>query len=164
MLRSRFSSSGRFYGLLAAATIGFWFQTGVAATPDTRAKDEAAIRATDGTWGRGVAAKNLDKILSLYEDGAVLFAPKAPAAIGKNAIRDGWQGLLMAPGVKMTFKSISVDVSRSGDLALQRGTFQINTTDKDGKVNTETGQAAVVWRKQSDGLWKIIADTNADDK
>ena len=164
MLRSRSSLSGWFCGLVAVAGIGFSIQTGVAATPDTRAADEAAIRATDGTWGRGVAAKNLDKILALYEDGAVLFAPKAPAALGKSAIRDGWQGLLMAPGVKMTFKSISVEVSRSGDLAMQRGTFQVKTTDKDGKVNTETGQAAVVWRKQSDGLWKIIADSNADDK
>jgi ketosteroid isomerase-like protein len=47
---------------------------------------------------------------------------------------------------------------------MQRATFQIETTDKDGKPSTETGQGVVVWRKQSDGSWKIIADTNADDK
>jgi ketosteroid isomerase-like protein len=66
--------------------------------------------------------------------------------------------------VKMKFASTSVDVSRSGDLALQRATFQVETTDKDGKPATETGQAVVVWRKQADGSWKVVADTNADDK
>lgn len=164
MMRSQSALSGRVCALVAVAGVGFSIQAGLAATPASRAADEAAIRATDGTWGRGVATKNLDRILALYEDGAVLFAPKAPAALGKSAIHDGWQGLLMAPGVIMTFKSISVAVSRSGDLALQRGTFQVQTTGKDGKVDTETGQAAVVWRKQPDGSWKIIADANADDK
>ncbi len=110
------------------------------------------------------AAKDVEKILALYEDGAVLFAPKAPAAIGKDAIREAFKGLLMAPGVKMTFKTSGVDVSRSGDLAMQRASFQVETTDKDGKPSTETGQAVMVWRKQSDGSWKVIADTNADDK
>jgi uncharacterized protein (TIGR02246 family) len=135
-----------------------------AAPADSRAADEAAIRAKDGTFEQGVAAKDVDKILDLYEDGAVLFAPKAPATIGKAGIRTAFQGLLGAPGVKMSFKTTSVDVGRSGDLAMQRATFQIETTDKDGKPSTETGQGVVVWRKQADGSWKIIADTNADDK
>lgn len=135
-----------------------------ATPPDTRAADEAAIRAKDGTFEQGVAAKDVDKILDLYEDGAVLFAPKAPATIGKAGIRTAFQGLLGAPGIKMSFKTTSVEVSHSGDLAVQRATFQVETTDKDGKPSTETGQGVVVWKKQSDGSWKIIADTNADDK
>jgi uncharacterized protein (TIGR02246 family) len=162
MMRSR-SSLFAWAGVLAGVV--FSGQMAVAETPTgTRATDQAAIRATDGTWGEGVAAKDTTKILALYEDGAVLFAPKAPAANGKRAIREAFQGLLMAPGVKMTFKSTNVSVSRSRDLAVQRGTFQIETTGKDGKPSTESGQAVVVWRKQSDGSWKIIADTNADDK
>ena len=147
------------------SSVGCSNQTGVSTTAaDTRAADEAAIRANDSTYEQGVAAKTADKILALYEDGAVLFAPKAPATIGKAAIREAWQGLLRVPGVKMTFKSTSVDVSRSGDLAMERGTFQVETTDKDGKPSTETGQAVIVWRKQADGSWKVMADTNADDK
>ena len=165
MFRTRSSLFAWGAVLVAMAAVGCSNQTGVATTPpDTRAADEAAIRAKDSTFEQGVAAKDADKILALYEDGAVLFAPKAPAAIGTPAIRTAFQGLLGAPGVKMTFKSTSVDVSRSGDLAMQRATFQIETTDKDGKPSTETGQGVVVWRKQSDGSWKIIADTNADDK
>lgn len=165
MLRSRSTVLVCAAALAGMAGVGCSNQTGVATTPpDTRAADEAAIRAKDGTFEQGVATKNVDTILALYEDGAVLFAPKAPAAIGKMAIHDAFQGLLGVPGVKMTFKSTSVDVSRSGDLAMQRATFQLETTGKDGKPSTETGQAVMVWRKQTDGSWKVIADTNADDK
>jgi uncharacterized protein (TIGR02246 family) len=163
MMRSRSSLFACVGVLVAIAGVGCSNQTTQATAPDTRTADEAAIRAQDGTFEQGVAAKDVDRILALYEDDAVLFAPKAPAAIGKPGIRTAFQGLLGAPGIKMTFKTTSVDVSRSGDLAMQRATFQIETTDKDGKPSTETGQGVVVWRKQSDGSWKIIADTNADD-
>ena len=165
MLRTRSALFAWGGVLVVIAGVGCSNQSGVATTPpDTRAADEAAIRDKDGTFEQGVAAKDVTQILALYEDGAVLFAPKAPAAVGKAAIGEAFKGLLMAPGVKMTFKSTSVDVSRSGDLAMQRATFQVETTGKDGKPSTETGQAVMVWRKQSDGSWKVIADTNADDK
>jgi uncharacterized protein (TIGR02246 family) len=151
--------------LVVVAGVGCSNQSGVATTPpDTRAADEAAIRDKDGTYEQGVAANDVEKILAIYEDGAVLFPPKAPAAIGKGAIGEAFKALLMAPGLKITFKSTSVDVSRSGDLAMQRATYQVETTGKDGKPDTETGQAVMVWRKQSDGSWKVIADTNAPDK
>ena len=137
---------------------------GAAAAPDTRAADEAAIRAATTAMEQRVSAKDLDKIVGDYEDGAVLFAPKAPASVGKAAIQGGWQGLLTVPGLKMTLKISEVNVAHSGDLAVERGSFAVDTTDKDGKANTETGQLVIVWRKQADGSWKIVADTNADDK
>lgn len=164
MFRGHSSLIALTVALVVVSCVGFSNQSGAATSSDKRAADEAAIRAKDGTFGEGVAEKNVEKILALYEDGAVLFAPKAPAAIGKAAIREAFKGLLMAPGVKMTFKSTSVNVSRSRDLAVQRATFQVETTGKDGKPTTETGQAVMVWRKQSDGSWKVIADSNADDK
>lgn len=149
----------------ALATVGCSNQPGgAAAAPDTRAADEAAIRAATTAMEQGVSAKDLDKIVGDYEDDAVLFAPKAPATLGKPAIHDAWQGLLMVPGLKMTIKVANIDVSRSGDLAVERGSFAVDTTDKDGKPNTETGQLVMVWKKQTDGSWKIVADTNADDK
>jgi ketosteroid isomerase-like protein len=42
--------------------------------------------------------------------------------------------------------------------------FQVVTTDKKGKQSAATGQLVIVWKKQTDGSWKVAADTNADDK
>lgn len=154
-----------FSAVVALAGAGCSNQTGGTAAPaDTRAADEAAIRAATGTFDQGIAAKDLDKAVSSYQDDAVLFAPKAPAAVGIAAIREAWKGLLGVPGLKMTLNIASVDIARSGDLAVERGTFQIDTTDKDGKPASELGHFVIAWKKQADGSWKVTADTNADDK
>jgi len=151
--------------VLGLSTAGCSNQAGVPASPaDTRAADEAAIRAATGALEQVVAAKDLDTAVSLYDEAASLFVPKAPAAIGKAAIRLAWQGLLAVPGVKLTSHITALDIARSGDLAVERGTFEVLATDPQGKPSTETGQLVLVWKKQADGRWRILADTNADDR
>jgi uncharacterized protein (TIGR02246 family) len=124
----------------------------------------AAINAASDDWSKAIAAKDLDKCMSFYVDDAVLFAPNAPAAVGKDAIRAAWKQLLSAPSVQLTFPSTQIDVARSADLAVQRGPFQAVIADAKGKSTTENGRFVIVWQKQADGTWKVLADTNADVK
>jgi uncharacterized protein (TIGR02246 family) len=149
---------------LALSVSGHGSHAAAATASSTHAADEAAIRAASGTLAPAVEAKDLDKAVSLYVDDAVLFVPKAPAAVGRAAIRQAWQGLLAVPGVKLTIHITAVDVARSGDIAVERGTFQVVVADKEGKPSSETGQLVIVWKKQANGSWKIVADTNADDQ
>ena len=130
-----------------------------AASPDTRAADEAAIRAADQDFVKCAEAKDLDKCMSLYADDAVLLETSG-ATIGKDNIRKPIQGLLSA-GLKITVTTTSVLVSRSGDLALDQGTVQVAGADKKGKPQTSTSQYALTWKKMPDGSWKIAADTSA---
>ena len=52
---------------------------------------------------------------------------------------------------------------RSGDIAYERGTFELTAKDKRGKPTTSKGKYVVVWKKQADGFWKAVADIwNAD--
>jgi uncharacterized protein (TIGR02246 family) len=138
--------------------------TAPAAPPDTRAADEAAIRAADSNFIQWALAKDLDKCVSLYEDDAVAFAPGMPAVIGKDNLRKFMSGLLAVPGLQLSIHQTSVDVARSGDIAIDRGTVDTKTTDKKGKANTQTVEYVLVWKKQADGSWKIFADTSANQK
>jgi hypothetical protein len=61
------------------------------APPDTRASDEATIRAADADFVKEAEAKDLEKIMSLYADDAVLLASGAPAATGKDNIRSSFR-------------------------------------------------------------------------
>lgn len=122
---------------------------------------KAAINAASDDWSKAIAAKDLDKCVSFYVDDAVLFAPNAPAAVGKDAIRAAWKQLLSAPSVQLTFPSTKIDVARSADLAVDSGSFQAVTTEAKGKSTTENGRFVIVWQKQADGTWKVLADTNA---
>ena len=132
-------------------------------TPDTRAADEATIRADDADFAKAAAAKDLDKCMSLYEDDAVFISSGSPAMIGKDNIRTVIQRMLAAP-MQLTIHTASVDVARSGDLAMDRGTVQSAVTDKKGKTTTQTSEYVLVWKKGADGVWKIAADTSANRK
>lgn len=129
--------------------------------PDTRAADEAAIRTLDADFAKAAAAKDLDKCMSYYEDDAVLFSPGSPAVMGKDNIRNVIQRM---QGIQLTINVASVDVGRSGDLAMDRGTVQSAVTDKKGKTTTQTSAYVLVWKKQADGAWKVAADTSANEK
>ncbi len=134
------------------------------ATPDTRAADEAAIRANDADFAKAAAAKDIDKCVSLYMDDAVIFSPGTPAVIGKDNIHKFFERMLAAPAMQFSFSDVTVDVARSGDLAEDRGAVQVTTTDKKGKPVTNSSQYVLVWKKQADGSWKVAADTSASDK
>jgi uncharacterized protein (TIGR02246 family) len=131
--------------------------------PDTRAADEATIRAADADWAKAAAAKDLDKCMSYYQDDAVFFSSGSPAVLGKDNIRNVIQRMLSAP-MQLTINVAGVDVSRSGDLAVDRGTVEAAVTSKKGKTTTQTSEYVLVWKKQADGSWKIAADTSANKK
>ena len=58
----------------------------------------------------------------------------------------------------------SVDVARSGDLALDRGSVQATVTGKNGKPSAQTSEYALTRKKAADGSRKIAADTSANEK
>jgi uncharacterized protein (TIGR02246 family) len=83
--------------------------------------------------------------------------------MGKDNIRNVIQRMLAAP-MQLTITVASVDVARSGDLAMDRGTVEAAVADKKGKTTTRTSEYVLVWKKQMDGSWKIAADTSANEK
>jgi uncharacterized protein (TIGR02246 family) len=152
--------------IAAACAVSFFAacaQPQPAAPPDTRAADEATIRAADAKFAKAAAAKDLEKAMADYADDAVFFSSGVPAAVGKDNIRKNIQGLLASP-VQISITVASVDVARSGDLAMDRGTVEATVTDKKGRSSTSTSDYVLVWKKMTDGSWKIEADTSANEK
>jgi uncharacterized protein (TIGR02246 family) len=129
-----------------------------------RASAEAAIRAASIAWSQAATAKDLDKVIFFYADDAVQMPNKAPAAKGKENIRKNWAPMLAAPGPGLSWQTSSVEVTRSGDLAYETGAYNFVTTDNKGKSNDEKGKYVVVWKKQSDGSWKVVVDTDNTDQ
>jgi uncharacterized protein (TIGR02246 family) len=129
-----------------------------------RAADEAAIRAAAAAWSQAATAKDLDKAVSFYADDAVQFPNKAPATRGKENIRKNWAPLLALPGPGLSWQTSSVEVAHSGDIAYETGAYNFVTTDKKGKTNDEKGKYVVVWKKQTDGSWKVVVDTDNPDQ
>ena len=134
-------------GLVAAA---------VCLAADT--KLEQALRDLDDQWSKVAGAKDLDKTVSYYVEGAIVMPPNASAATTKESIRSAWKEMLTTPGAAISWKATKVEVAKSGDLACVSGTYEEMTIDASGKPVKDRGKYVKVWEKQADGKWKCGAD------
>jgi uncharacterized protein (TIGR02246 family) len=152
-----------FFVVAVVALLSACAQPQPAAPPDTRAADEAAIRAAAADWASTFPAKDVDKFVSFYAPDATVYPQGAPAVTGGAAIRGFWSDFFSLPGFAGSVALKSVEVARSGDLAYETGTYEMTLNDAKGKPTKSTGKYLVVWKKQSDGKWKAHADFfNAD--
>ena len=77
---------------------------------------------------------------------------------GKQGIHDAWAELLGPMTLDISWKANKVDVARSGELAYLIGSYEMTVKDPNGKSVTDLGKFVEVWKKQSDGKWKCVAD------
>jgi uncharacterized protein (TIGR02246 family) len=132
--------------------------------PDTRAADEAAIRAAVKEWAAAATAKDAEKFASFYAEDAIVMFAGAPDLKGAAAIREGSATMMKDANFALSFESTAVQVARSGDIAYELGTYSLTMTDpKAKKPATEKGSYVVVWRKQADGRWKATVDAPVSD-
>jgi uncharacterized protein (TIGR02246 family) len=132
-------------------------------TPDTRAADEAAIRAAVKEWSASAQAKDPEKFSSFYADDATVLLANSPDFHGKAAIREAIGGMMQDPNFALSFANDTVVVSRSGDLAYETGSYTMTMSDPKKKPATEKGHYVVVWQKQADGTWKAVQDAPVSD-
>jgi ketosteroid isomerase-like protein len=56
-----------------------------------------------------------------------------------------------------------VEVSQSGDLAYIVGSYEDSFKDAKGQPVTDRGKTLEVFKKQTDGSWKVVADMYSSD-
>jgi uncharacterized protein (TIGR02246 family) len=130
---------------------------------DTRVQDERAIRQADAATLNAAQAKDVDGAIANYADDASWLPPNAPMLNGKAAIRAGWSKLIGSPGFNIDWQIVKLEVGRAGDLAYTIYTYQLALEGSAGKPIADHGKDMAIWKKQSDGTWKMVADTfNSD--
>jgi ketosteroid isomerase-like protein len=108
--------------------------------------------------------KDLDKIASFRADDASVFFPNMPILNGQAAIKPAINEMMADPNFSITFGATKVEVAKSSDYGYAQGTYTMTATDpKTKKVLTEKGKYVTVHKKQADGSWKAVADSNNAD-
>jgi ketosteroid isomerase-like protein len=121
-------------------------------------KIEQALRDLNEQWSKAAGAKDVDKTVSYYADGAIVMPPNGPSATTKEAIRTLWKDLLANPGAAISWKTTKVEVAQSGDLGYTSGAYEFTMNDATGKAVPDHGKYLEVWKKQADGKWKCVMD------
>jgi len=89
------------------------------------------------------------------EDGAILL-PDSARVDGRANIQAFWKGAIDAGLADLTLKA--VEVGGSGDIAFEVGEVSYSAPDKTGARSTATGKYIVVWKKGTDGVWRLYRD------
>ena len=63
-----------------------------------------------------------------------------------------------AEGTSLTWTPVRADMAASGDLGFTYGNYVFKSKNKEGQIVTNYGKYVSVWKKQSDGSWKVVVD------
>lgn len=126
------------------------------AIADNGAAHQQAIGKINEQWLALVRDHDAVAVSKLYASDGAMMAPGAPIAQGQPALEKAWGGLMKMPGFGLTFKADQITVASGGDMALDRGTYELTLDGPKGPTK-DIGKYVVVWRNV-DGQWKVAAD------
>ncbi|MDE1176817.1 MAG: DUF4440 domain-containing protein [Edaphobacter sp.] len=134
-----------------------------AAVARAQADAEATLRQLDTDWLKTAAAKDIDGWVSFYAPDAAVLAPNEPIATDHTSIRRSVAGLLTLPSLFLTWHPTRVVISQAADMGYLYGGYTLTAKDEHGLPFTDNGKILEIWKKQSDGKWKCVADTWSSD-
>jgi ketosteroid isomerase-like protein len=145
--------------IVRRAAIAILLLTLAAASPASAAEAkgaEAVLLAGTEAWIKAYNAGDVDTIVAMYADDAIVMPPGVPALKGRAALRTYLPTELAAAkaaGVTLVLGKVR-DAGVSGDLGWDSGDYVVR--DKSGAV-VDSGNYLAVWRKVG-GKWLYIRD------
>lgn len=104
----------------------------------------AVVRASSSGW----AAQEVEHLVGLYTDDAILFPPKGDPIKGRDAIRNYWT---RASNRKLLEHSIETERSdASGDLLVEHGRFSLISQSGENPPEPGSANFISVWKRGSD--------------
>jgi ketosteroid isomerase-like protein len=106
--------------------------------------------------------KNIDSILTFYDDHAVIQPPGQAPVSGREAIRELYEEFRKIPFVTFKASITTLEVGAGGDLGYETGVNRFEF-ERGGARTELVGKYLAVWRKK-DGQWRIVALSFSDDR
>jgi ketosteroid isomerase-like protein len=122
-----------------------------------------AVRAADAAWLKVYQAKDVDKTVAFFDKQGSMLVPNSPILIGKHAIAKFIASGFALQDYKITWHPNKAGVARSGDLGYTSGTYEMSFKNASGKTISDRGKYLMLWKKQVDGVWKVLFDTSNSD-
>ncbi len=139
---------------LAAALI---FAACAAESPPAAPADPSVLMDADRAFAAAVAQDGTDAWVSWFAEDGAQIVPTTGEVRGHEAIRE-LMAALDDPANELTWEPLRADIAASGDLGWTTGTYVSKTTLPDGTTREGDGRYVTIWRKQTDGSWKVVMD------
>jgi ketosteroid isomerase-like protein len=124
----------------------------------TAAPDTSAIREAAKARVAAIASGDIEGYLAAYDDQAVWIPPLVEQIAGKAAARQRLAGALKDVRIEITALPEEY-VAMSSDWVLERGRYAtMRTPAVGGEPEQVVGSYVAVWRRQTDGAFRIAYD------
>jgi ketosteroid isomerase-like protein len=133
---------------------------GAQAPSDLKAAGDQLVK-SDAAFAQSVAEKNRDKFLSFVADVTTFNGGTANELHGRDAVMKAWGDFFAPNGPTLSWTPIRGEVIGAGDVGYTTGRSIFRQKDPNGKVTERRGQYVTIWRKQTDGSWKVVFDTGS---
>jgi uncharacterized protein (TIGR02246 family) len=142
--------------VFAGCCLGLFALLGTQSASDNRSSEEEAVRAVNQAWFKAYTSGNINSLVALYADDAVVSNPGAQPARGQAAIREALtRDLAESREAGMTLNpNPTTEMGISGDMAWEWGSF--SAVDKSG-ATADRGKYLSVLEKRN-GKWLIVRD------
>jgi ketosteroid isomerase-like protein len=121
---------------------------------------ETGVRKMTQDWALACNTKQLDDLVSLYLNDAIVLRPNIPPVRGAAAIREMFFSVLDSGFGEVEFEPMRVEVF--GEIAYEAGRCKALVPIAMGKRREERGKYLVLCTRQN-GEWKMIADCWSSD-
>ena len=146
-------------GLLCAFPLLSCTRTESPATPP----DPQVLLEADRAFARATAERRAEGWVSFFADDGAQLVPGSEVR-GLDAIRE-----LMGPAFAdtsfiLSWEPTRADIAASGDLGYTIGRYKSHRLGPDGLPVERTGTYVSMWRRGTDGAWKVVLDTGVPDQ
>ena len=131
------------------------------ANAPTKLSGQQLLLKADRAFARDTAVKRLEGWMAYMAEDAVLFSDKP--VVGTDAIRAFYLPAFADQTFILSWQPTRAEMFRSGDTGYTTGRYELHAKDGKGNQVVRHGSYLTVWKKQSDGSWKVIADGGAPD-
>jgi ketosteroid isomerase-like protein len=113
------------------------------------------LRATEEAFARTMADRDHGAFVSYLATETVFFGRRGEIR-GKEAVASAWKPLYEGPEAPFSWRPETATVLSSGTLGLTSGPIFAPDGSRVGTFNS-------VWRRESDGSWKVVFDRGCPD-
>ena len=89
---------------------------------------------------------------AVYSEDAKILPPDSPALTGRQAGQEVWQSVINMGVKRVSLQTLEME--EMGDTAVERGAATVYIQGEDGQTMEASAKFIILWKRQSDGVWK----------
>ena len=118
----------------------------------------AEILAADAAWLKAYETRDVSKAVAFMDERGSMLSPYTPIATGRDAVSKLMATEFAVRDMKLKWHADAAGLARSGELGYTSGSYDVSFTEAPGKAGSDKGKYLTLWRKQTDGSWKVLFD------